>query len=299
MTKLHKNNARGIQLILVGCIILPMMDAAAKFVGEDVPSSIIVLSRFGFQSVFLLPLVWKNLYMPKGSELVLHLARSFSLVIATLCFFTAIQVMPIVDSLAIFFTMPLIVNILAPIILGEKVSWQRLVAALVGMVGSVFIIQPGKELFGFHIFLPFVSAVTFSFYLMITRKLSSSNKWRPVPAITMQFFCGVFGTIIVLATIILFQPFSHPVFTLMWPEKWQWGVLILVGFLAAISHLVITSAFKYAEASILAPFQYAELIVATILGWLIFGDFPVLSTWIGTFILVASGLYVFYRERNR
>jgi S-adenosylmethionine uptake transporter len=295
----HQNQTRGIQLMLLGCIILPMMDAAAKSMGETIASSIIVLARFSFQSLFLLPLVWKTLYLPKGNELILHLKRSLSLFFATLCFFTSIQVMPIADALAIFFVMPLLVTLLAPWILNEVVGWHRLVAVAVGFSGAVIIIQPGHELFGWRTFLPLFTALGFSFYLMYTRKLARSGEGGGIKPLTMQFYSGIFGTLLTLLFILAMQPFNLEIFHLVWPEVWQWWRLVLVGFLAAVGHLVITNAFRHADASILAPFQYSELISATLLGWFLFDDMPLLTTWIGAAILVASGLYIFHRERIR
>jgi S-adenosylmethionine uptake transporter len=295
----YQNQTRGIQLMLLGCIILPMMDAAAKSMGESIASSLIVLARFAFQSLFLLPLVWKTLYIPKGNELILHIKRSFSLFFATLCFFTAIQVMPIADALAIFFVMPLLVTLLAPWILNEVVGWHRLLAVAVGFSGAVIIIQPGHELFGWRTFLPLLTALGFSFYLMYTRKLARSGEGGGIKPLTMQFYSGIFGTTLTLLFVFGMQPFEFEIFHLAWPEVWQWWRLGLVGLLAAIGHLVVTSAFRHADASILAPFQYSELIAATLLGWLLFDDIPLPTTWAGAAILVASGLYILHRERIR
>ncbi|PWQ99891.1 DMT family transporter [Leucothrix pacifica] len=302
MSSLRQDQTRGIQLMLLGCILLPLMDAAAKYMGETISSGLIVLGRFAFQSLFLLPFVWSTLYLPKGRELALHLMRSFSIAVATVCFFTAIQVMPIADALAIFFVMPLIVTLLAPWVLGESVGWRRLVAVFVGLLGAVIIIQPGHALFGARALLPLMTALAFSFYLMFTRKLarvgSETHQGSGVAPLTMQFYSGLFGSLIMITIITVMQPFEVSMFTISLPEPWQWRQLVLVGFLAAVGHLVVTTAFKYADASILAPFQYIELISAALLGWWLFDDIPAVTTWIGATILVASGLYIFHRERE-
>ena len=297
MSLSRKDQNRGIQLMLLGSIILPMMDAASKTMGETIGASTIVLARFFFQSIFLLPFVWGTLYLPRGTELVLHIKRSATLSIATLCFFTAIQKMPIADALAIFFTMPLIVTLLAPWALGETVGWRRIAAVAVGLIGALIIIQPGQAIFGLHAFLPLGTALGFAFYLIYTRKLARSAKDGNVPALTMQFWSGLFGILITSLGILLLQPLNWPVFEVIWPEFWQWQRLFLVGLFASVGHLVMTSAFKYADASILAPFQYIELVVAAVLGWWLFNDIPTISTLIGTLILVASGLYIIQRER--
>ncbi len=293
------NQARGIQLMLLGSMLLPFMDAAAKTLGESLGSSSIVLARFVFQTLFLLPFVWHTLYVPNKEELSIHIKRSFGLSIATLLFFTSIQVMPIVDALAVFFVMPLIVTLLAPWVLGETVGWRRIAAVAIGLIGAVMIIKPSQALFGIHAILPLGTALSFSFYIMYTRKLARTNaegEAQPVPAITMQFWSGLIGSIIMLIAIVCLQPLDLSVFNFQWPEAWQWQRLVLVGLIAAIGHLILTNAFKYADASILAPFQYVELIVAAILGWYLFNDIPTVTTVIGTLILVASGMYIFKRE---
>jgi len=297
VSQTRSDQTRGIQLMLLGSIVLPLMDAAAKTMGETIGASTIVMARFVFQSLILLPFVWSSLYLPRGTELLLHIKRSMGLSVGTLCFFTAIQVMPIADALAIFFVMPLIVTLLAPWILGETVGWRRIVAVAIGLIGAVIIIQPSQAVFGWRAILPLGTAIGFSFYLIYTRKLARTGDGGDVPALTMQFWSGTIGAVITAIAIILLQPLEWPVFEVVWPEVWQWKRLVLVGLLAAIGHLVLTSAFKYADASILAPFQYIELVVAAIIGWWIFNDIPTLTTFIGTLILVASGLYIFYRER--
>ena len=297
--QIESNQTRGIQLMLIGSMILPFMDAAAKSLGESLGSSSIVLARFVFQTLFLLPFVWHTLYMPSRGELSIHFKRSLGLSVATLLFFTSIQVMPIVDALAVFFVMPLIVTLLAPWVLGETVGWRRIAAVAIGLIGAVMIIKPSQALFGIHAVLPLGTALSFSFYLMYTRKLarySNEEQNKPVPAITMQFWSGLIGSIIMAIVILCLQPMDLAVFNFQWPEGWQWQRLLIVGLVAAIGHLVLTSAFKYADASILAPFQYVELIVAAILGWYLFNDIPTITTVIGTLILVASGMYIFKRE---
>ena len=299
MTQQHQQLTRGIYLMLIACIILPMMDATSKSMGVTIAAGLIVLARFFFQSLFLSPFVWRTLYWPTGLELRLHLLRAFTLSFATLCFFTAIQVMPIADALAIFFVMPLIVTLLAPWILGEVAGWRRLLAVTIGMIGAVIIIQPSHEIFGWRAILPLGTALNFSFYLMFTRKLARSTETgEGLSPLAMQFWSGFFGFILTALAIALLQPLDWQVFELSWPELWQWWRLVLVGIFAAIGHLIMTSAFKYADASILAPFQYVELIVAALLGWWLFDDIPTMTTWLGTAILVASGLYIFQRERK-
>ena len=313
MSHTRNETTHGIKLMLLGAIILPLMDASAKMMGETIGSSTVVLARFAFQTLFLLPFVWSSIYLPSKKELMMHFKRAMALSFATLFFFTAIQVMPIADALAIFFVMPLIVTILSPWVLGESVGWRRIAAVAFGLTGAVIIIQPGHEVFGLRAFLPLGTALLFSFYLMYTRKLARKKKegdesdlsneddgrheGGEVTPLTMQFWSGLLGAIIMTIVIVLLQPMDWAIFEVAFPQAWQWKWLVIVGFFAAVGHLVMSSAFKYADASVLAPFQYIELIVAAILGWWLFKDIPTLSTVLGSGILVISGLYIFQRER--
>ena len=135
------------------------------------------------------------------------------------------------------------------------------------------------------------------FIIITVGKLARQEAGGNVAPLTMQFWSGFFGTLIMAATLFIMQPFDFPVFNLAWPELWQWQQLFLVGMLAAGGHLLVAHAFKHADASVLAPFQYAELVVAALLGWWLFNDIPAMTTWIGGGILVASGLYIFHREQ--
>ena len=284
--------------MVLGVLLLPIMDVAAKVMGETISAGIIVLGRFGFQSLILLPFVWSSLYLPRGRELRLHIMRALSIAFATFCFFAAIQVMPLADALAVFFVMPLLVTLLAPWMLGEQLGWRRLLAVLVGFMGAVILIRPSQAMFGWRALLPLCTAFGFAFYLMFTRRLARSGEGSGIPALTMQFYSGVFGVLIMGAAILLMQPLALPMFELQWPEGWQWRQLLLVGVFAAIGHMVVTTAFRHADASVLAPFQYLELVSAALLGWWFFGDVPTLNTWVGSAILVGSGLYILHRERQ-
>ncbi len=299
MDRSAASTTRGIQLMLLGMFVLPFMDVVSKMMGESIATGVTVLARFSFQSLFLLPFVWSTLVWPPRRTLYLHFWRSLSICFATVCFFTAIQVMPIADSLAIFFVMPLIVTLLAPWFLDEKVGWRRIIAVVVGMAGATILIKPGYALFGARTFLPLGTAVGFSFYLLLTRKLARKREEKGLTPLSMQFYVGVIGTLIMLVVLLLMRNSELAPFKPDWPELWQWRLLVLIGFIAAVGHLMIANAFKHADASVLAPFQYFELIGAVLLGWWVFDDVPGTNTWIGSFILVGSGLYIFRRERVR
>lgn len=114
----------------------------------------------------------------------------------------------------------------------------------------------------------------------------------------MQLWAGVFGFLTLVIAIAFGEAASIPVLDPSWPNAGEWLLLAALGAIATSGHLLIVGAFRRASPSILAPFQYLEILGATLLGVLIFGDFPSFTTWIGIAIIVASGLYVFHRERR-
>ena len=117
--------------------------------------------------------------------------------------------------------------------------------------------------------------------------------------LALQFWIGVFATLTLGFALLFGSPLSVPALQITWPDSYDVSLIFGIGLLAAISHQMIAHALARAEAALLAPLQYLEIISAVLFGWLIFGDFPDLLTWVGTGIIVAAGIYVFYRERQR
>ena len=139
--------------------------------------------------------------------------------------------------------------------------------------------------------LPLGTALSFAVYLILTRKLSQHEYPE-----RMQFYAGVFGGIVMTAALAVGSVTDVAVLSFVWPDRLQWVLLAGLGVIATTGHLLVVHAFRLAPASVLAPFQYVEIIGATILGLVFFGDFPDATTWLGVAIIVASGMYVFHRE---
>ncbi|NVK30925.1 MAG: DMT family transporter [Gammaproteobacteria bacterium] len=284
--------SKGAFWLLLSCLVLPLMDATAKSFNGSMASSQIAFFRFLLQSLIILPFAWRALSRDSLTHLSGHLIRAAGLGFATICFFGAIQVMPIADALAIFFCEPLIVTVLAPLLLGEKVGWRRYAAVVVGFIGAIIIIQPSQQLFGYHALMPIGAAFGFSLYVIYTRKLSASAS-----AMTMQLITGVIGAAVIAAVSLVMMPLSMPIFSWSMPTTDQLPLLLLLGIFAALGHWMLTHAFKFANASVLAPLQYTELIGATFVGWWLFDDIPLPSTWLGSAILIGAGFYIWHRER--
>ena len=290
------NNA---MIVMVSAMTFaPIMDAIAKFGATEfgISPATITLGRFTVQSLFLGCFV--VFVVIKGSKGFgfswINVLRGMIMGLAALLFFTAVKYMPLADAISVFFVEPLIVMLLSSMFLGETVGWRRRLAALIGFGGALIVIQPSYELFGLVSLLPLCTAFLFSVYLILTRMSGSSDD-----PIAMQFYAGLGGILTCGTIVALGSWLGSENFALTVPESSRgWALLLSMGLLATASHMLIVIAFSMAPASILAPFQYVEIVSATILGWFIFGDFPGPMKWVGILIIIGSGAYIFWREQQ-
>lgn len=280
-------------LMIAAMIMLPGIDAIAKFLSGSIQSGQVAWSRFMFQILILLPFVLWRGGLKLDHLLWAHAARGFLIALATLFFFSSLKVMPLADAIAVFFVQPFIATLLAAALLGESFGWRRMLAIAVGFGGALLIIKPSYELFGVTALLPVGAACSFSLYAILTRWLAHSET-----ALNIQFLTGVSGFLTMSIALLVGMEMQIEPLVAKWPSAMEWGLLALLGLIATAGHFLVVMAFHRASVAILAPFQYLEIISATALGLIIFGDFPDPLTWVGIAIIVGSGLYVFYRERR-
>ncbi len=215
-----------------------------------------------------------------------HIVRSLLMLVSTVCFFTALRWIPVPTASAINFTGPLIVTALAAPMLGEKVGPRRWAAVAIGFAGAMIIIRPGGADTHWAMLLVLVTALTYAMYQIVTRKTSTAD--TPETSIT---YIAVVGA--ALSSLVV--PFDW-----VTPDNaLDIGLFCLLGMIGGIGHYFIIRAFQLGEASLLSPFAYGQLIMATILSWLVFGTFPDTWTFVGAGVIVASGLYITYRETHR
>ena len=276
------------------CLTAPLLDVAAKLAASSVPVGQITAARFVVQCVLMAPFIWfmgLTLKVARGQWLALVL-RALLLLSATFCFIAAIRVMPLADALAIVFVAPFIVLLLGKFYLQEDVGPRRVGAALVGFVGVLFVIQPSFAAFGAVAFIPLGTAVAFALYILMTRGLS-----RQMHPVTLQFHTGLVASLFCLPVLLLAEGTGSDLFDSVWPMGVAWLWLFGVGFFATLSHMMMTYALSLAPSATLAPLQYFELPVATLLGYLVFSDFPNRLSLIGIAIIIGAGLYMVHRER--
>ena len=285
----------GVILMLAFCVLAPLLDVAAKLAAENgVPVGQVTAARFVVQTALMLPVVLvMGLSMRLSARALAYTTlRALFLLVSTFAFVSGIQVMPIADALAIVFVEPFILLILGRFLFGDQVGPRRIAACAVGFVGALFVIQPSLAAFGLVALWPLATAFLFAFYMLVTRAISA---W--MHPVTMQFHTSWTGLVLCLPVMVLANGSGIPSLDPIWPEGWNWLWLFGVGFWAAVSHLCMTYALKFAPSATLAPLHYSEIVTAVILGYLIFDDFPNTLTWIGIAIIVSSGLYIIHRER--
>jgi len=285
----------GVALMLTFCVIAPLIDISSKLATAGVPVGVITLARFVVQAALMLPVVLilgESLRLGR-TAFALTVLRAAVSVLSTFCFIAALRVMPVADALVIAFVEPFIILLIGKLVLGEQVGPRRLAACVVGFLGCLLVIQPSFAVFGAVALFPLGTALFFALYILITRSLS-----RHVHPVPMQFHTALFAAILCLPLFLLGPALNEPSLTFVWPHGIYWLWCFCVGLAATVSHMAMTYALRYAPSSTLAPLHYTEIVTATILSYLVFGDFPDLIRWIGIAIIVGSGLYIIARERT-
>ncbi|TCD12371.1 DMT family transporter [Oricola cellulosilytica] len=288
----------GMVICAAGMLIIPLMDAVAKWLAvvEGVSPGQITLARFVVQALLSAPFVIAAAGIgglwPKRP--MFNVMRGAILAIASLLFFLAVKYMPLADAIAVFFVEPLILTVLSVVVLREKVGWRRISAVLVGFTGALIVIQPSFELFGPVSLLPLGTATLFATYLILNRLGGTEDS-----AMTMQVAAGAGGSLVLLAAsgAGTMAGVENLALRLDYPPS-IWGLLFLAGAIGMFGHHLILLGFRVAPASLLAPFQYLEIVSAAGAGLLLFGDFPTASKWLGIAMIVGAGLYVFWRENK-
>ena len=275
---------KAIILNLLAWIMLPIMDGFAKYLSTDIPVLQITWARYFFTVVFTLPIMFfffnKNLTWSEKPKL--QILRGIILLIANICFFYSISIISLAKALTLAFIAPLIVTALSPSMLGETVGVKRWTAVIIGFIGSLVVIRPGIVEVNLASFAALGTGVMYGFYLIITRKLSTSDN----PLLTL-LLTGLTGAIII--------SFAMP-FVWVKPSIEQWYMMGAIGVFASIGHLFLILSLKYADASKLAPFSYFEIITNIIIGYYFFNNFPDNWTFFGLFIIISSGVYIHSRE---
>ena len=260
-----------------------VMTIAIRSAAEELDPLQLAFFRNFFALAFMLPwLASVGLSGLKTAHLGLHVWRAVIGLLAMCLWFYSIALLPLAEAVALNFTVPMFATVGAAIFLSEIVRARRWSATIVGFLGVLIILRPGFTELTPAMSLPVIAAAFMAISVLIVKRLSSYD--QP-------------GAIVFMMNLLL-TPLSliPALFVWRWPSWTTLGLMLLVGFFAALSHIAITRAYTKADASAVLPLDYARLPFIAALAFLFFGEVPGLWTWVGAGVIAASAVYIARRE---
>ena len=260
------------------------MNVLVKQLAQSYPVPQIIWARYFFHLALILllfPLRVPTLLVSPHKGL--QITRSILVLLATACTFFALRYLPLADMVALSFVAPLLVTGLSVVLLQEKVGVRRWAAVLVGFVGVLVITRPGVGIVHWAVILPVAMAFFLALYVIVTRMIS-----HLADPLNSLFYTALVGMVVTSAIV----PFFWQA-----PTLEAWAMLAGTGFFGGAGHYLLIRAYERTDIGVVAPFAYSELVWAMIFGFAVFNNIPNLWTLVGAGIIVASGLYVLYRER--
>ena len=277
------DNLKGIVFLMLASLVFSVMALLIKLLGQHLHITQILLLRQIGMTVMVAPAILRKFPGSlRSARPGLQLLRVLCALVAMLCGFTAVIYLPLADATAIFFAKSFFVTILAVIFLGETVGVYRWSAVLLGFVGVMIMLQPGTENFSVYGLLSLAGAMGAAGVIILLRLLSRSDS---SDTILTYGALGV-GVVMILPGIFFWQQ----------PTSLEWLLLVTVGVVSYFAQKCNIFAYKHGEASLLASLDYVRLLWATLLGFLIFDQFPGGSIWLGAAIVIAAAIFMIYRE---
>lgn len=279
-----QNPRLGIALLCIGVAFFGMGEACVKILAKDYDILQVVWARYVFHALVFLLIFSRTgiISQMRTSRPFLHLARSITLMLGTVTFFTALIYLSLPEAVAINFAAPLLVTALSIPFLGEKVGPRRWVAIFVGFLGVLVIIRPGLGVMHWAAFLPLLTAICYAAYQIMTRIAGRTEDTR-----TSLFWTSAVGCIVMSCI----APF-------VWksPDASAWAIMVATGGLFGFGHYLLIRAFEVAAVSTLSPFLYTQIVWVTIISIIVFDQIPDEYSILGTCIVIGSGLYIWHRE---
>ena len=269
--------------MILSVIFFTIMILYIRLASDEVHSSIIVFFRNFFGILIIGPIfIRKGMELLKTSKLKLYVLRGFFGLIAMFTWFHGVTITPLAEAVALNFTMPLFVTLIATLFLNEKVGWRRWLATLFGFGGAMIVLRPGYEQLSFgHLELLFASFFMALSVITIKSLASTEPPER-----------------IVAYMLIIFAPASliPAIFVWEWPSIIYLSYLAIVGISGTLAHLCFTRSLKKVDITSIMPIDFARLPLTAALAYIFFAEKPDLATWIGGGIIFASTIYIVNRE---
>ena len=286
MTK--QNERLGILLMIITTIVFASQDGLSKYLATEYNVYMVVMIRYWFFAAFVISVSSQKTggikRVAKTKSPILQIFRSLILVAEMCITILAFTLLGLAETHAIFASYPLIIAMLSGPILGEYVGWRRWLAICVGFIGILIILNPGDGIFSPYALVPLVGAILFALYGLLTRYVGQYDN-----SSTSFFWTGVVGSI---AMTIIGLNYWDPV------SKSDWSIMLLLSASGVVGHYLLIKCYEVAEASAVQPFAYLQLIWASMIGIIIFGEQITTNVLIGACIIVGAGLFTLWRERK-
>ena len=286
MTK--QNERLGILLMIITTIVFASQDGLSKYLATEYNVYMVVMIRYWFFAAFVISMSSRGTggikRIAKTKSPLLQIFRSLILVAEMCITILAFTLLGLAETHAIFASYPLIIAMLSGPILGEYVGWRRWLAISVGFIGILIILNPGNGIFSPYALVPLAGAILFALYGLLTRYVGQYDN-----SSTSFFWTGVVGSI---AMTVVGLNFWDPV------SKSDWSIMLLLSASGVVGHYLLIKCYEVAEASAVQPFAYLQLIWASMIGIIIFGEQITTNVLIGACIIVGAGLFTLWRERK-
>ena len=281
------DNVKGALFMLAGMFVFSAVDAQAKYLTQYLPSLQIVWARqIGLVVGVMILIVWHGRAILRTGFPMLQITRGAAAALSATLFISGLNFVALADAVSVTFVAPLVVTMLAALLLGERVGLHRWTATIIGFLGTLVVIRPGLDSFHPGLLLPLLAAILFAIRQVISRHIGSRDRTETTLAYTAL-------TAFLMLSVV--QPFIwQPISSLK-----LIAILASMSLMAALGEFQVIRALEIGQAVFVSPLHYTIIIWASLYGYLLFGQFPDIWTWVGSFVIMASGLYVFYRERKR
>lgn len=299
------SHLKSILFLLLAMLIFSLQDIAVKWIGGDYS----VLEIVVFRSLIALPCTFLFLRYegkrgrPTTQQPRLEYIRGFFLFLSFTTYMMGVAALPLADVAAIRNSGPLMITLLSVVWLGEKVGPRRWIALFVGFIGVLLIVQPGAASFNLGSVFALIATLFYALSVMITRKLQTTDS-----SATMSYYSSLVYLVVsfILAPLAIFvgeTPDAHPSIAFLFrawtlPTLLDWSIMAGLGLVWAGGMYFVARAYSQAPASVVAPFEYAPLLINIVWGFVLWREIPTLATLTGAGLTLLSGLYILYRERS-
>ena len=301
---MKNNNTKGILLILTAMLIFAVQDSLMKYIYNSVSLYEVYIIRtiVSFILVIIFLKILKKPIVFKTHYPLLTLCRVILFFFGFSSFYIALTVMPLATATALFFVSPFLITIFAKIILKDQIGPRRWIAVIVGFIGVYIILNPNFDDFDYFSLTPILCAFCYSLSMIIIKKTSEKdNVYQQI----FQFYIGAMIISIIFYFFIgdgRYNTIDNPAAQFIFREwfsdlEFSLIYMIVLGFTAAASFLLVFSAYRIASPAVVSPFEYSILIWSTLSGWIFFNEVPTINTITGMFLIVFGGIYIFIREK--